>query len=120
MRLTLPGDLLLKAQELYLGSHDGGAALQPCSASLTNYVLLQGDGKVLIGGQFSFFNDVPGHAHFARLNLDGSLDTYPAWGGGPDGAVTSISFQSDGKIVISGSLEHYNWITRPYLVRLSN
>ncbi len=37
-------------------------------------VLVQADGRVLIGGEFTSYNGVPAN-HIARLNTDGSLDT---------------------------------------------
>jgi uncharacterized delta-60 repeat protein len=80
---------------------------------------VQEDGKVLIGGWFSTWNGT-GHAYLARLTDTGVLDTFPAWGGGPDGSVTWIGFQSDGKVVISGSFVHYNSIFRQAVARLWN
>lgn len=69
-----------------------------------NALLLQPDGKVVIGGRFL---NVRGTAreYLARLNTDGTLDTSFV---GPDFAATSgwrveaLAMQSDGKIVVGG------------------
>ncbi len=70
-----------------------------------NTVVVQGDGKILLGGHF---NTVRGAAHkgFARLNADGSLD--PAFSGGidttgtPNDFVSSFAIQPNAKIVLGG------------------
>jgi hypothetical protein len=41
-------------------------------------VLLQSDGKIVIGGRFSNFNGSSCN-RLARLNADGSLDTVFSW-----------------------------------------
>lgn len=65
---------------------------------------VQPDGKILIGGAFSAYNDVP-RQNLARLEPDGRLDASFDPGGRANGSVNSISVQPDGKIVVGG--EHY-------------
>lgn len=81
-------------------------------------IVLQPDGKVLIGG---FFTNVDGIASrgIARLNADGSLDSNFSTGTGPDNLVTTVALQSDGKIVIGGYFTHVNGFARQYLARLN-
>ncbi len=66
-------------------------------------VALQADGKVLVGGDFTAFNEVPRNC-LARLNRDGSLDLafVSAPGMGADRSVRSIIAQSDRKVLIGG------------------
>lgn len=62
-------------------------------------IALQTDGKILIGGSFTYFGGV-NKAGIARLNADGSRD--PTFNGETTGTVNSIVVQADGKIVIGG------------------
>src|SRR5207253_952369 len=62
------------------------------------------DGKVLIGGQFDHAN-LRSRTNFARLNIDGTLDTTfanaistPAY----LSPITSLALQNDGKVFIGG------------------
>lgn len=83
-------------------------------------LVLQPDGKVLIGGDFSSVggqsrNDV------ARLNADGSLDTTfrnPNVGG-TNGVVSVIALQPDGKIVIGGDFTSVDGRIRKRVARLN-
>ncbi len=61
---------------------------------------LQGDGKILIGGGFSRFND-QARTGLVRVGPDGSLD--PSFNPGIDGAVGDLALQADGKLVVSGA-----------------
>ncbi|MBC8172835.1 MAG: delta-60 repeat domain-containing protein, partial [Chitinophagales bacterium] len=79
---------------------------------------LQPDGKILAGGGFSSYNGTV-VKYLARLNTDGSLDaSFPA-AGGPDYIVNTLTLLSDGKILISGSFNKYNGVTRRYIARLN-
>ena len=55
-------------------------------------VALQNDGKLLIVGEFTTFNQT-NRNHIARLNSDGSLDPSFDPGLGPDGPVYSVAVQ---------------------------
>jgi uncharacterized delta-60 repeat protein len=75
-------------------------------------VALQQDGKILIGGDFTTFNNIP-RVRVARLNRDGSLDTtFGALESGPNNSVRVITVQSDGSILIGGLFTTVNG--RPY------
>ncbi|MHC1766066.1 MAG: delta-60 repeat domain-containing protein [Verrucomicrobiia bacterium] len=77
-------------------------------------ILVQNDGKILIGGVFTGVNGTA-RSGVARLNSDGSLDTSfdpgsgtredPA-GGGPVGRVGALGLQADGKVLVAGSFTH--------------
>jgi gliding motility-associated-like protein/uncharacterized delta-60 repeat protein len=86
--------------------------------------VIQTDGKIIIGGAFSQFNNTATN-HIARLNIDGSLDTSFSTGAGTglgyysSVIVHKIALQMDGKIFVGGEFWSYNGITRNYLTRLN-
>lgn len=72
-------------------------------------LLVEPSGKVLIGGLFTNVNGVTRH-HIARLLPDGSVDEsftspLPSRTSGGEYPVNGIARQSDGKIVLVGSLQ---------------
>jgi uncharacterized delta-60 repeat protein len=86
----------------------------PSSGFRINALKLQSDGKIVIGGNFASFNDIPVNAHLARLNPDGSLDT--AFNDSTsskfnNGEVEAIAIQSDGKIIVGGTFSRFNGST---------
>jgi len=67
---------------------------------------LQPDGKILVGGNFHYYNDEECPNHFVRLNSDGSLDeTFNDLG--LNNLVRAIAVQGDGKIVVGGEFDEY-------------
>jgi len=84
-------------------------------------VVLQPDGKAIMGGFFTTYNGVA-RSRIARLNLDGSLDTSfdPGTGisGGADPGVLALAVQPDGKVLVAGDFTHYNGTERKGLLRL--
>jgi len=80
--------------------------------------VLQSDGKIIIGGQFTLF-DGTAINRIARLNTDGSLDTTFDPGTGVNERVYKSFIQSDGKITISGFFTSYNGSSRNRIVRLN-
>src|SRR5882757_2305511 len=88
------------------------------NAGSVNAILVQPDGRILIGGEFTLVNGQPRVA-LARLNANGSLDTSlqaDVTGGYP--AVNSLSLQADGKIHVGGSFGNIAGQTRPGIARL--
>jgi uncharacterized delta-60 repeat protein len=81
-------------------------------------MLLQPDGKVVIGGSFTTDH---GHklSYLARLYTDGSLDTVFSSGVGPDATICTALFQPDGKIIIGGHFASYNGVARNRIARLN-
>jgi hypothetical protein len=86
--------------------------------------VLQSDGKVLIGGDFTTVNGT-NRNHIARLNANGSLDSTFNPGTGAEGtdadtiaSVRSIAVQSDGNVLISGHFTTVNGVVRPHVARL--
>jgi len=82
-------------------------------------VAVQSNGKVLIGGQFTTYNDTAIN-RIARLNSDGTLDTSFTVGTGANNTVRSVAVQSDGKVLISGEFTTYNSTARNRIVRLNS
>ena len=82
-------------------------------------IAVQGDGKVLIGGNFSYVNGIE-HSGIARLNNDGSPDTSFNSSTGATYAVYSIALQPDGKVLIGGDFFSYNGTDRNRIARLNS
>lgn len=95
-------------------SFDPGTGLN----SGSNSIAVQLDGKIIIGGSFTAFNDISQN-RITRLNADGSIDTSFNIGIGTNSTVNAISTQSDGKIVIGGTFTTYNGVSRNGITRLN-
>ena len=85
-------------------------------AGTVNSVALQADGKILLGGEFTYVL-VSGRNNVARLNANGRLDT----GFNPDanGVVHSVVVQADGKILLGGEFSTVGGTPRQGLARLN-
>lgn len=83
-------------------------------------LVLPPDGKLLVGGQFTSFNGLPG-GEVVRLNTDGSVDTNLSAiitaGGEP--SVNSLAVQPDGKILVGGMFSGFNGATCVNIARLN-
>lgn len=82
-------------------------------------VLLQSDGKILVGGYFTEYNGQTQN-RISRLNSDGSLDTTFDSGTGFNSYVIAINQQSDGKILVGGSFSSYKGQTQNRITRLNS
>jgi uncharacterized delta-60 repeat protein len=71
------------------------------ASSAVHTLVLQPDGKVLVGGQFTSLVGAS-RSRIGRLNSDGSLDTAFDTTVGPAGTVWSIALQSNGQVLIGG------------------
>jgi uncharacterized delta-60 repeat protein len=100
------------------GSLDNGFNPVTGANGLVAPIALQADGKILIGGQFTSYNDI-GRNRIARLNANGSLDTGFNPGTGTSGPIFSIALQADGKILIGGDFFDYNGTGRNRIARLN-
>ncbi len=90
-------------------------------------VAVQPDGKVLVGGVFTYWDERP-RARIARLHPDGRLDEGFDPGGGCTGgpirgldytSVYSILPQADGKVLMGGAFTYVDGIARNRLARLN-
>ena len=85
-----------------------------------NGVAVQADGKIVLCGTFTTFND-RFYKRIARLNADGSLDT-TFYETAPNDTVYSIAVQADGKIVLGGaftSINNFPVLPRNRIARLN-
>ncbi|MFZ3374823.1 MAG: delta-60 repeat domain-containing protein, partial [Chthoniobacterales bacterium] len=95
----------------------------PNANGVVRVVVVQPDGKILIGGDFTTLSPNGGvtvtRNGIARLNPDGALDT--AFNPNANNVVFSIAVQTDGKILAGGLFHGANSIggqTRNYIARL--
>lgn len=77
--------------------------------------VLQADGKILIGGNFTSVMGVPRN-NIARLNTDGTLDI--GFNPSPDSYVLALAVQADGKILVGGSFANIGGQARRDIARL--
>jgi uncharacterized delta-60 repeat protein len=80
-------------------------------------MVVQSDGKILVGGGFSNFNGIP-QGRLARLNSDGSLDM--TFAPSVDLGVNAIALQPNGGILIGGSFTSVNTVNQKALARLNS
>ncbi len=85
-----------------------------------NCITIQPDGKVLVGGEFTFVNGV-NRNRIARLNSDGSLDvTFQNGMNGANSIVERVALQGDGKVLIAGLFTTINGTNRNEIARLNS
>ena len=82
-------------------------------------IAIQKDGKVIIGGDFIFYNGIKVN-HIARLNSDGTIDTTFKTGTGTNNIINTCVIQNDEKIIIGGNFNTYNGIVKGAIVRLNS
>jgi uncharacterized delta-60 repeat protein len=93
--------------------------LLPSGASSLVYTqAIQQDGKIVIGGNFTFFNGLNVN-RLVRLNANGYVDETFNVGSGFNAVVYSVIIQSDGKILVGGDFTMYNGTSVSRLVRLN-
>ena len=98
-------------------------------AAFVRDVVVQPDGKILVGGQFSDFSG-SGYPGLVRLNADGSVDTTFArqafhtdtpFANQPTGIAASsqtLLLQPDGKILVLGAFNELDGVSFPGVARL--
>ncbi len=94
----------------------------PCNCGVEK-VLVQPDGKILVGGYFNEFNGVAGMNNLVRLTSTGAIDVPFMTNGGTgfSGTVYDIDIQpSDGKIIATGWFNGYGTFASAGLARLSS
>jgi uncharacterized delta-60 repeat protein len=79
-------------------------------------ILVQPDGKILLGGAFNLQGGVPGH--LVRLLPDGSLDSL--FNPGLNSYVSAMTFDRSGKLIIGGSFTIVAGQARGRIARLNN
>jgi len=79
--------------------------------------VIQGDGKIIIGGYSDYFSGTLIN-RIARLNNDGTIDNIFDQGTGTNSPVLTSSIQADGKIIIGGGFSTYNGTSRNGIARI--
>ena len=82
-------------------------------------VVLQPDGKIIVGGIFSSYNGTSAN-EIIRLNSDGTVDNTFNSGTGIDEIIWAINVQPDGKILVGGFFSQYNGVPYNCLIRLNS
>lgn len=92
------------------GSHDTTFVPNPSKPPVALHVY--SDGKILAGGEFTFFNPNAGATQYAyyiaRLKADGTLDTTFVSTVAVNSSVNCFEVQSDGKIYVGGNFQGYS------------
>jgi uncharacterized delta-60 repeat protein len=105
------------------GSLDTNFAPSSGADNVVYAVTLLADGKVLVGGAFGTFNGLR-RTGLARLNADGSVDTFFDVPGGLAGGtvtrVNAIAVQPDGKVLAGGEFTTASGSAHNRLVRLES
>jgi len=96
------------------GSWSSGASVLAIAA--------QSDGKVIFGGNFTYYGNYPNGYPFTvnnlvRFNTDGTVDT--SYNPAPNGIVRAIVVQPDDKVIIGGHFTQVSGITQTYISRLT-
>lgn len=94
------------------------AGLAADANDMIHAMALQGDGKIVIGGAFSAYNDTTRRG-IARLNTNGFLDLTFNPGGGVNDAIYALALQGNGQMIIGGSFTAYDGRVRHHLARLN-
>ncbi|AOC94894.1 hypothetical protein BB050_01768 [Flavobacterium anhuiense] len=81
-------------------------------------IVVQSDGKILLGGHFKTFNAQP-FSGIVRLNPDGSIDSSFNIRNGFDKYVYAMALQSNQKIIVGGSFLNFDGISQKRIVRLN-
>jgi uncharacterized delta-60 repeat protein len=79
-------------------------------------LLLQADGRLIVGGAFTQMGGVERRG-IARLNADGSLDM--GFNPNVDGPVSVLALQADGKLLLGGTFAMIGTTPRNYIARLN-
>ncbi|MDQ3190457.1 MAG: hypothetical protein M3Q58_02590 [Bacteroidota bacterium] len=81
-------------------------------------IVLQNDGKIIVGGGFLTFNGIPTN-YIVRLHIDGTLDTTFNHGTGFNNIVEALAIQNDGKIIVGGLFTSFNGVLINSISRLN-
>ena len=81
-------------------------------------IVLQSDGKIVIGGDFTTYNGVA-RARIARLNTDGSLDFTFDPGAGFNNTVFAVTVDPSQRILVGGAFTQAQGVTRRGVTRLT-
>lgn len=99
------------------GSLDAEFSAEGGADGLVNALVLQSDGRLLVGGGFTHLLGAPLN-RIARLEADGTLDPTFDPGTGADGEIAVVLVNAAGQILIWGSFTQFDGAPRQGLARL--
>lgn len=101
------------------GSVDDGfsSGIGPDQAVKT--ILIDENGKIIIGGEFVMYNEVEA-SKLVRLNEDGSIDEEFEYGSGANGNVQILAMTADNKILAGGLFTNYAGVGKNRMARIFN
>lgn len=118
-----PGIKGLTADLMVDSSFVPGSGIPNSQTEYVNTVVVQSDGKILVGGAFSSFSGVACQ-NIVRLNSNGSIDNtfvppaFTVFYGLSE--VYAIALQPDGKILLAGRFSTVGGVDSPTVVRLNS
>ncbi len=83
-------------------------------------MIIQHDGKIIIGGNFFYKNNPLNSKIIERLNNDGTPDATYKIGRGFENTVYYMALQVDGRLVTVAGFTKFNGTTRSRIARLNN
>jgi uncharacterized delta-60 repeat protein len=101
------------------GSKDTTFNIGTAFNNIVYTTLIQSDGKILVGGQFTTFTGSTQN-RLIRLNSDGSKDTTFNIGTAFNNIVYTTLIQSDGKILVGGAFTTFTGSSQNRLIRLNS
>lgn len=102
------------------GSRDMSFDIGTGPNSYVNSVVVQPDGKILVGGTFDTFNGISA-PRLVRLNMDGSVDgTFSASMPTPLPYIVALALQPDGKVIAGGGYTDVNEVSMPWIARFGS
>jgi len=101
------------------GSFDNTFSVGLGASGTIESIVIQQDGKIVIGGMFNSFNSNYNCQNLARLLPNGTLDNTFPYGAGLYGNVFTLLIQPDGKILAVGNFQTYNSIDVNQIIRLN-
>ncbi|MDX1906282.1 MAG: hypothetical protein SF053_04550 [Bacteroidia bacterium] len=87
------------------------------SGAVVTSIMLQPDGLIVVGGEFSSYNG-QARANIVRILPTGSLDVFFSPGLGANARVQALAQYPDGRIMVGGNFTVFNQYSRNGMVRL--
>jgi uncharacterized delta-60 repeat protein len=100
------------------GTVDTGFVYGSGFTSTVEFIEIDADGKIYVGGQFTSYNGV-GVNRIIRLNPDGTRDDAFVYGSGFNQTVEFIKIDVNGKIYVGGAFTSYNGVGANRIIRLN-
>lgn len=85
--------------------------------NLIKSAVLQLDGKIVVGGNFTKYNEINSN-RIVRIFPDGEIDNTFITGSGFNSQVYALDLQPDGKLIVAGNFTTYNGSAAGRIVRL--